>query len=273
MPNYFVLLWAFLLIGNPIAADSESPIHRYKTGPITIMKMGFDLYQGLPERFQNKISVEPLGVDFTDNTSLANTPYLRSKEEVDLDNLSQPKVLISPGFVDLVNHIAHARALDAEERNYFRNYVEKVAQTERGSRLPELPGLANDEYWSDEIMNEQLSNFYQMTGAAVSIELSHHYLGHFKKYHGQIVDADENPIPINRFLSKAEWEEALLRGVRNALEAGYGVEGLIALYESIDRMPKRPEWTEYFLPKKIRFRTLRRTVQRIQKDFFDGKEI
>ena len=61
-------------------------------------------------------------------------------------------------------------------------------------------------------------------------------------------------------------------GTRNALDIGYGIEGAKALYDSIDQMKTRPEWTEYFLPKKISVRKLKRSLKRIEDDFFAGKE-
>ena len=37
-------------------------------------------------------------------------------------------------------------------------------------------------YWTDNVINDQMSYFNQMVGFMMAINLSHHYLGHYAKY-------------------------------------------------------------------------------------------
>jgi hypothetical protein len=138
--------------------------------------------------------------------------------------------------------------------------------------LKELPNLSNPKYWTEDVLNEQLSNFNQMVGAAVAIKLSHHYLGHYKKYASKLEDANGKNLPINSFLTPAEWDEAMRVGVRNALEAGMGIEGPKALFDCIDKMPKRPDWTLYFLPANAKVKVIKKEMEKIEKKFFAGEE-
>jgi hypothetical protein len=138
--------------------------------------------------------------------------------------------------------------------------------------LKPLPGLANPKYWSERVLNEQVSNFNQMAGAAVAIKLSHFYLGHFTKYGAKLEDAQGRRTPINNLLTLAEWNESVKAGIGNSVETGLGVEGVLALFEAIDKMPRRPEWTAYFMPPNANTRALKKDIMRLERKALAGEE-
>jgi len=70
-------------------------------------------------------------------------------------------------------------------------------------------------------------------------------------------------------ITPQEWEEAFLKGVRNALEAGCTVEGAIPFYEAFDKMKQRPPWTAYFIPANVKFAKLKKQLEKVQRDFFN----
>lgn len=239
---------------------------KYKTGFAANVRLGMDLYKAMKPKYKDFVHVQPVSLE----TEVM--PYLRSVEET-YEGESKPMrmVFISVGFVDLVNYVAHAKAIDGEEKGYFQKYIVSLSQETGEEEMKELPGLSKPEYWTEDMINEQLSNFNQMVGMVVAIELSHFYLGHFNKYKDKLKDANGKPVPINSLLTETEWDEAVKMGALNALNAGYGIEGVKALYDAIDKMPQRPEWTNYFLPKTVKVSKVKKSLEKLERDFFAGK--
>jgi hypothetical protein len=60
-------------------------------------------------------------------------------------------------------------------------------------------------------------------------------------------------------------------GIRNALDCGYGIEGVRALYDAIDKMQKRPDWTAYFLPRDAKVPKLKKDLEKAEAAFFQGR--
>jgi hypothetical protein len=85
------------------------------------------------------------------------------------------------------------------------------------------------------------------------------------------MDPNGNTLPINNILTSKEWEDAFTRGVRNALEAGCTVEGVIPFFEAFDKMKVRPAWAVYFLPDNIKFAKMKKEIEKIQRKFFAGE--
>lgn len=256
-----VLLTEFPAQGQPGSPDGLT----YKTGWNAMVKLGIDLHKALKPEFKSKVHVKPINIE-TDVT-----PFVRLEELNDHD-VPGPMacVFISAGFIDLVNNVAHAKAIDRVERRYFERYIQLLAKESGEKELRELPNLSNKRYWTQDVLNEQLSNFNQIVGEVVAIKLAHYYLGHYKKYKGKLVDANQQPVPINALLTDKEWEEAVRYGVRNALDCGLGIDGVKALYDCIDRMQVRPAWTLFFLPEKVKVSKLRKDLDKIEKRFFAG---
>lgn len=256
----------FLTLGMAVSlAQPGSPDGiTYRTGYSVIMSLGADLYKSLDKKYQKIIHKQPIFLE---------TDMMPSIKLVEYDDEPEPMraVFISAGFIDLMNYVAHARAIDRIEKGYFQKYVVSLAQETGEKELHEPPNLSNKRYWSDDMLNEQKSNFNQMVGMVVAIELTHHYLGHYKKYKSKIEDDKGKTLPINNFLTTAEWEESLKWGARNALDAGLGVEGIKALYDAIEKMPQRPAWTAYFLPANVKVDKVKKDLEKWEKRFFAGQ--
>lgn len=233
-----------------------------------MIAMGRTLFRALPESFRNQVHFQPVNVEPDP------LPFLRP-EEVQYPDLPQPvrRVVVSAGFADLMNYVAHAKAIDNVRRGFFVEFVQTLAKHSGQEPLPEPAGLSAAEYWTDPVLNEQESNFNQMTGILLAVELSHHYLGHYTKYAARLTPAEgAAPPPINTLLAPGEWDLALKAGTLNALEAGYAVEGVLALFEAIDKMPVKPAWTRYFVPADFKFAKVRRELKRYEENFFAGRK-
>src|SRR4051812_20425573 len=94
------------------ADSSSSDALAYKSGYSNIMKLGKDVYCFLAPKEKELISPQPISL-VTDPIPFARVFYVED----------EPKpirgVMISEGFIDLVNHIAHAKAIDSIEKGYF----------------------------------------------------------------------------------------------------------------------------------------------------------
>lgn len=268
MKTFCRLLIAQALLILPLllqAQPNNSDGLRYKSGYSSMMKLGKDIYTFLKPNQKEVISSQPISIE-TDMTPFARLLFYED----------EPKpirgVWISAGFIDLVNHVAHAKAIDTIEKGYFQKYIALLAQETGEKELKPLPNDTNPKYWSDDMLNEQLSNFNSIVGIVVGIKIAHHYLGHYEKYKDQLQDANGKPVPINSLLTPKEWEEAVIMGVRNALDAGCTVEGVIPFYEAFDKMKVRPSWAIYFLPDTAKFAKMKKDMEKVQKKFFAGEE-
>ena len=268
MKTLISVLLLSLVAWSVHAEDTNSPPMRYTNGWPATIKFGMDLYKELKPDQKAKVHIKPINVE-TDVTPFARLEELKS------DDLPRPMatVFVSVGFIDLVNNVAHAKAIDRIQKKYFENYVLSLAQESGDKELKELPNITDKRYWTDEMMNDQVSNFNQIVGVVVGTKLAHYYLGHYKKYESKLFTADGKPVPINTLLTPEEWEEALRYGVANSIKCGLGIEGVTALFECIDKMPKRPEWTLYFMPEKVKLSRIKSEMKKIEKKILSGGDI
>ncbi|MBM3834668.1 MAG: hypothetical protein FJ403_15635 [Verrucomicrobia bacterium] len=243
--------------------DSDRP--HYKTGPFATKKLGFDIQRALKPQYQDKVHVEPILMELDD------MPFVKL-EELPEEPKPLPVIMISQGFVDLINNVAHAKAIDKIEKGYFQKYILSLAQETGEKELKPLPKDTNPAYWTEDMINEQYSNFNSIVGTMVGVKLANHYLGHYKKYATQMNAESGKQTPMNNLLTPKEWDEVLRLGVRNALDAGCTIEGVLPFFECFDKMPKRPAWTSFCVPDTAKYREMRRALEKIQKDFFAGKE-
>ena len=237
------------------AADRDT--FTYKTGYSSIMKLGKDLHAALKREHRHMIAEQPISIE-TNATPFARLLYFDEK----------PKpvrgVWISAGFIDLVNHVAHAEAIDRVERNYFERYMEVLAER---SEVPPLPDGKNARYWTEEVLNEQQSNFNSIVGFVVAVKLANHYLGHYDNHKAKLDEA-----PVNNLLTEEEWSTALRAGLHNALRAGCMIEGVVPFFSALDKMKKRPAWAGHFLPDRLKFSAFRREMEQMQKRFLERGE-
>jgi hypothetical protein len=255
-----VCLW-----GAPVAfgAEGSEGAPMYQTGWGAMVKLGITLQRNLPPEYRSQVHPRPVNIE-TDVR-----PFVRLEEMVN-PNTSQkmPCIFVSVGFVDLVNNVAHAKAIDQIEKGYFKKYILSLSRENGDRRLQPLPGISDPRFWTDRVMNDQESNFNQIVGGVIGAKFAHYYLGHWRKYEGQLGGGDGKPLPINAVLTYEEWHDALQHGINNALSCGYGVEGMQAFLECFNTMPERPEWVLYFLPATVNVAKVSKEMGKMERKFF-----
>lgn len=246
------LYWLFLTVAfccHGIAAD-----HAYRSGFTVIEGIGRDLCRSLSAEERALIDPQPITLDSSSRIFLRS--YANPGEKA--------RVLVSAGFVNLANQLAHAKAIDRHQRGYFTKYIRLLESSP--DPVPPLPGGENPDFWSNDLMNEQCSNFNSIIGLVIGIELAHDYLGHYASHRVMLADA-AGADAINNLVSRAEWEQACRDGTENSLHAACMMEGALPILEGIDKMKHRPYWTAYFVPDGERSRGMRREIAKIQQRF------
>jgi hypothetical protein len=264
--SFGVVAWAMSVwfCTSVLGQDETGDRRSYETTIKTILRLGLDLQRALKAQYQETIHGQPISIEE------GAMPFVKLEELPD-EPRPQPKVALSEGFIDLVNRVAHAKAIDKIEKGYFRKYVLSLAAESGAVELKPLPNDTDKRFWTDDMINEQYSNFNSIIGVMVGTKLAHHALGHYKKHAAQLAASEGKRVPINNLLTPKEWEEALKLGTRNALDAGCTIEGVLPFFECFDRMPKRPGWTAFFVPDTAKYRDIRRILEKVQADFFAGK--
>ena len=241
-----------------------SPVQAAATDELTgfseTIRVGDQLFQALDEKKRKDVAPHPVALE----TELK--PYVRSGE-FEHEGKSLKVVFISAGFMELVRNIAHAKAIDGVEPGYFQKYVTLLADDKAG--VPPLPNADDVRFGAEPILGKRQDYYGQMISMVMGIELSHHYLGNYRKYSGKLADQPGNPTPLNSLITKSEWEKAVDAGSDNALNAGYSTQGVRALYEAIEKMPTRPAWTAYFLPPTAKVDRLSQRLAKVEKKFFN----
>ncbi|HWD20010.1 MAG TPA: hypothetical protein VHB20_12100 [Verrucomicrobiae bacterium] len=243
------------------AATNDTP-HVYPSGFSIALKLGGTLFEALPPEWQQIVSPAPVVLDMSD------TPMVAPVAQKDDDKTTR-QVSASLGFIDLLNHVAHAKAIDRIEPGYFQKYVLNLSRTDTNGAVPEVPNISDNRYWTESVMNDQLSFFNQMFGLTIAINLSHHYLGVYDRYATQLSGA--KPTPINKLLTPEEWKAAFRAGALNSLNCALGVDGVHALLDAFDKMPARPPWTTFIVPANASIRQLNADLTQYEADFFHGK--
>lgn len=250
----------------PQGRGADTSASRYKISYFkTMREMGIDLYRSCPKKYLPFINSEPVSME----TEVTPTVKLADIAE---DGKSLGFVFVSVGFVDLVNNIAHAKAIDAmASKGYFERYLALLAQESGEMELKSLPDLDNPKYWSEDVMREHVNNLRQLIANVVAIKLANHYLGHYAKYKDRLDDASGKRTPINDLLTPQEWDAAFQAGVDHAVKTGLGIEGVKALFEAIDKMPVRPAWASYFMPKTAHYKPMKKVMEKIERKAFSGE--
>jgi len=260
LKRLFVAAWLVLL--SPALAAPGAPAHVYGNALNQTRKLGSDLYQTLDEKFQKTLYPEPIQVEPME------APVIVPCEGAD-QNKSLREVKISVGFIDLVNHIAHAKAIDRIQPGYFEQYILNLSKAADANAPPEPPNMVDNRYWTDEVMNDQAGYFNQIIGMALALNLSHHYLGHYTKFSSQMLAG--KLVPINLLLAPAEWDASVKAATLNALNCALGTDGPKALFEAIDKMPNRPAWTAFMVPPATDLKKLNKQLKKYEDDFFHGR--
>ncbi len=255
---FAICLFAALKVG----ADARPPSRSYPSGQKETIKAANDLYQTLSPKFQQCLSLQPVSLQ-----TLA-TPVITPIESTD-EKKTLNQVSISAGFIDLINHIAHAKAIDRIQPGYFDRYILNLARENMEGGLPRPPNMVDARYWADDVMNDQISYFNQMIAMLVAINLSHHYLGHFAKYERDL--AAGKLTPINGLLTPKEWQAAVKAGALNSFDCACLGDGMKALLEGIGKMPRRPQWTLYIVPEYADLKQLAKELGRYEDQYYHGR--
>jgi hypothetical protein len=248
--------WLVPLLLAPAATGA--PVHAYSSGLNQACKLGGDLYETLDAKYQKSIYPEPIKVEQMEAAVIVPS------EGAD-ESKSLRGVKISIGFIDLVNHIAHAKAIDRVQPGYFQQYIVNLSKVADNDGPPEI---VDNKFWTEEVMNDQASYFNQMIGMTMALNLSHHYLGHYTKFSSQMLAG--KLVPINNLLAPAEWDASVKAATLNALNCALGTDGPTALFDAIDKMPKRPAWTAFVVPPTTDLKKLNKTLKKYEDDFFHG---
>jgi hypothetical protein len=253
-----------LAVGLSAASATSEPPRVYSGGFHATLKIGGELYEVLPDKFAQQLDPQTIVLEIQDE------PVAQPICTVE-DNRPLRQVKLSAGFIDIVNHISHAKAIDRVQPGFFDQYVRNLAQVCSGDTNAQPPNIVDPRYWTEDILNDQMSYFNQAVGIIEAINLAHHYLGHYAKYSAKLAEPDGRSIPINNYLTPAEWAAAVKAGVVDSLNCALTCEGAVAFFEAVDRMPRRPAWTAYFVPPQENIIALNKLLERYEQDFFHGR--
>lgn len=235
----------------------------YPSGFSVAQDRAGELYQSLPSKFGDQLAAQPIILQ--NQTS----PQIEPIATMD-DTKMVRQVSVSSGFIDLVNHLAHAKAIDKIEPGFLDQYVQNLARLAGDDFVVQPPNMVDDRYWTDDVMNDQASFFNQIIGMLVAINFSHHYLGHYDKYGTKMIGTGNKLIPINDFLSHSEWEVSVKAGATDALNSALATEGPKAIFDAIDKIPQRPAWTEVIVPKDVDLKKLNKELTQYETTFYHG---
>ena len=254
---------AVLFIAIALSESAGDAGRTYPSGFSVALEQGDDLSQALPAKFGNQLAPQPIALqpqDVPQITPIASTD----------DNKVLRQVSISAGFIDLVNHLSHAKAIDRIQPGFFDQYVQNLTRVAGDKFTVQPPSIVDARFWKDDVMNDQASFFNQMVGLMVAINMSHHYLGHFDKYAPKMAGPGNKTIPINELLTTAEWEASVKIGATDTLTCALRTEGAVALFDAIDKMPRRAAWTEVIAPKDTDLKQLNKELLDYQNEFDKG---
>ncbi len=252
-----------LAIALPTAADVTPP-PVYTSGFSMTLRIGRELSEALPPRLGEQLDPQVVTLQTEDLPLVIPVTVTE-------DNRVLRQVSLSAGFIDLVNHVSHAKAVDHIQPGYFDHYIKNLALICASNSSVPPPNIVDPRFWTDDVMNDQISYFNQMIALAMAINLSHHYLGHYTKYAPRLAGPNDNPVPINSLLTPAEWAVSVKAGAVDALNCALSTEGIRALFDAIDRMPRRPAWAAYIIPPEVDIKKLNKQLEQYETDFFHGK--
>ncbi len=156
---------AFLLMCALSArAGVPSQPRVYSTGFSIVIKLGAELYSALPANYSGQLDSQTIALQPQDLPVLAPVSTTDQTRAV-------RQVCLSAGFIDMVNHICHAKAIDRIEKGYFDRYVKNLAESCASNPSAQAPNIVNPRYWTVDVMNDQLSYFNQVIGLLTAINL------------------------------------------------------------------------------------------------------
>jgi len=257
----YILLTGFLFLLNSAQAVTNTPAHTYPCGMDVALKIGHDLVATLDPKFRNLLSPEAISVE------QSAVPIVTSVEANRHGYLRQ--ISVSTGFVNLLNHIAHAKAIDHIQPGYFNHYVAALARQHARETPIQPADLDNPIYWTDPVMQEQVNFFNQMVSITLALNLSHLYLDHYDKYAVKMTEGRSSPV--NYFIGSDEWQASVKYATLNSLDCALPTEGAEALFDCIDRLPRHPTWADYILPQTVNIKKLNKQLADYEHDYYFGR--
>ena len=98
-------------------------------------------------------------------------PYITPVEETYEGVPNRFEVFISVGFIELMNNVSHAKAIDLIEKGFFRKYLSTLATESGDTSLAYLEGVRSPRFWSDRIQRAT-SNYLDGGQGSLSILLT-----------------------------------------------------------------------------------------------------
>ncbi|HEY3854427.1 MAG TPA: hypothetical protein VGO67_08555 [Verrucomicrobiae bacterium] len=254
-----ILLLA-VIFNTPCNAAEQS--RAYQSGFSIVLKLGGELSEALPDKFGKQIDAPAIALQPQDSPVVSPIATTETK-------LTR-QVVMSAGFIDLINHLCHAKAIDHIQPGYFDQYVKNLAAG-TGGGVTQAPNIVEARFWTDNVINDQMSYFNQMIGFMMALNFSHHYLGHYTKYSPRMIGAGNKIGAINELLTPAEWEVSVRAAAVNSLDCALATDGCRALFQAIDKMPTRPAWASYVIPAHVDIKKLDKQLAHYEELFFRGQ--
>jgi hypothetical protein len=251
----------FLAFASAASGLESGPDRNYGPSFKLAVRLGGELRDALPQKFFIRVDPQVIALQAQEYPVIFPV-------ETCADHNVRRQVELSAGFIDLINHLCHAKAIDNIQAGYFDEYVDNLARVCAANPQAPLPRIVESRYWSDEVINDQMSYFNQMMGMIMAINMAHHYLGHYDKYAAQLAGAGGKVEAINDLLTTAEWEVSVKAGALDGLRCALSTDGLCVLFEALDRMPIEPAWRAYVAPRHANFKKLNKDLARYEKEFF-----
>lgn len=252
------------LLPHAHADKPASPAARYTTDAASVVKMGEELVHALKAPVRAQLGAVRVEV-------VAGAKPDIHFEAASSGDTKSGTVVVTSGFVDLINYLSHARAMEKTAKGSFQKYLQALAQAGADSVPVPPPGLSNPANWNDNVLNEQMSNFNQIFGVVLGTQLAHQYLGNSQKYSGQASQAGNSTTPaFNQIVSPEEFDAAIKAGAHNALDCGFGIAGIKYIVEGFDKVQQRPAWAVYFLSDKSKLPKLRKDLEKLERMYFAG---
>ncbi len=242
-------------------ARAAAPKGTYEMGFRNVTNINADLVLALDPSKRRQVSPNTLLLGTVRLPCVASSPGANP-------NAPGEPVRITSSFIEFINRVAHAKAVDESERGFFLHYITRLTEDPRTTLAPDFNLLLPQRAWSFNTMNRQASHFNQMVGGLLGIEHAHHYLGHYRKNAKHFDHQTALPQPINAVITEAEWRQAVLDGARNALACGLGVDGMKAIFECFGQMPTRPAWAAYFIHPQADVGRINAELVQAERDFF-----
>src|SRR6266540_919829 len=157
-----------------LPARAAAPKGTYEMGFRNVTNINADLVLALDPSKRRQVSPNTLLLGTVRLPCVASSPGANP-------NAPGEPVRITSSFIEFINRVAHAKAVDESERGFFLHYITRLTEDPRTTLAPDFNMLLPQRAWSFNTMNRQASHFNQMVGGLLGIEHAHPYLGHYRK--------------------------------------------------------------------------------------------